>query len=381
MIVDPGVVIGPRAEIGSGSIIGANSVIGSGVRIGRDCLIGPQVTMSHALIGDRVILHPGVRIGQSGSISVMPRLTRRASPGCRELAGSFIQDGVEIGANATIDRGAAGDTVIGEETRIGNLARIAENVAIGRHCVIPAQAGLSAGARLEDFASELNAACPAGFGIRSITEIDQAILDDAIQSPQLGERQAMSEAAPATIETFDILRLLKSLPHRYPFLMVDRVIEARGDEFGIGIKNVSINEPQFQGHFPERPVMPGVLLIEGMAQTAGVLCVNAHSPGRKPPLVYFMSIDKAKFRKPVLPGDRVEFHMTKTNRRRTMWWYQGRALVEGVLVCEAEIAAMLAEEQLRSRCAPVAPRVNSLSKYLAENQRISCSPRWDRQPG
>jgi beta-hydroxyacyl-ACP dehydratase FabZ len=105
----------------------------------------------------------------------------------------------------------------------------------------------------------------------------------------------MDEAGPATIETFDILRLLNCLPHRYPFLMVDRVIDARGDEFGIGIKNVSINEPQFQGHFPERPVMPGVLLIEGMAQTAGVLCVNAHRPGKKPPLVYFMSIDKANF--------------------------------------------------------------------------------------
>ena len=154
----------------------------------------------------------------------------------------------------------------------------------------------------------------------------------------------MSEAGAVTIESFDIQRLLQSLPHRYPFLMIDRVIEARCDDFGIGIKNVSINEPQFQGHFPERPVMPGVLLIEGMAQTAGVLCVNAHQPGKKPPLVYFMSIDKAKFRKPVLPGDRVEFHMTKTNRRRNMWWYQGRAFVEGVLVCEAEVAAMLAAE-------------------------------------
>ncbi len=154
----------------------------------------------------------------------------------------------------------------------------------------------------------------------------------------------MREAEPVTIETFDILRLLKSLPHRYPFLMIDRVIKARGDESGIGIKNVSINEPQFQGHFPERPVMPGVLLIEGMAQTAGVLCVNVHSPGRKPPLVYFMSIDKARFRKPVMPGDRVEFHMTKTNQRRTMFWYKGRALVDGVLVCEAEIAAMLAPD-------------------------------------
>ncbi len=155
----------------------------------------------------------------------------------------------------------------------------------------------------------------------------------------------MSETASTTIEIIDIQRILKSLPHRYPFLMVDRIIEARGDEFGIGLKNVSVNEPQFQGHFPERPVMPGVLLIEGMAQTAGAICINAHSIATKAaPLVYFMSIDKAKFRKPVTPGDRVEFHMTKTSRRRNMWWYSGRALVEGVLVCEAEIAAMLVTE-------------------------------------
>jgi 3-hydroxyacyl-[acyl-carrier-protein] dehydratase len=154
----------------------------------------------------------------------------------------------------------------------------------------------------------------------------------------------MNEAAPTTIESFDIQRILKSLPHRYPFLLVDRIIEARGDEFGIGLKNVSMNEPQFQGHFPERPVMPGVLLIEGMAQTAGAICINAQSSGAKTPLVYFMSIDKAKFRKPVTPGDQVAFHMTKTNRRRNMWWYSGRALVDGVLVCEAEIAAMLIED-------------------------------------
>src|SRR5271166_2448069 len=117
------------------------------------------------------------------------------------------------------------------------------------------------------------------------------------------EGAKMNELA-ATIESIDILQLLKYLPHRYPFLLVDRIIEARGDEFGIGIKNVSVNEPQFQGHFPGRPVMPGVLLIEGMAQTAGALCIRAHSIERRAPLVYFMSIDKAKFRKPVVPGDR-----------------------------------------------------------------------------
>lgn len=151
----------------------------------------------------------------------------------------------------------------------------------------------------------------------------------------------MTEMA-ATIEAFDILELLDRLPHRYPFLLVDRIIEAKSDGSGVGVKNVTFNEPQFQGHFPGRPVMPGVLLIEGMAQTAGALVIRAVLDAGPAPLVYFMSIDKAKFRKPVTPGDRVEFHMTPTSRRRNMWWYSGRAIVDGALVCEAEIAAMIA---------------------------------------
>jgi UDP-3-O-[3-hydroxymyristoyl] glucosamine N-acyltransferase len=154
VIADPGAVIGPRAEIGSGSIIGANSVIGSGVRIGRDCLIGPQVTISHALIGNRVLVHPGARIGQS-AIDVRQAGIALSQPGLPKvpwIGRVILQDGVEVGANATIDRGVAGDTVIGEETRIGNLARIAENAAIGRHCIIPAQTDFAAGARLADFA-------------------------------------------------------------------------------------------------------------------------------------------------------------------------------------------------------------------------------------
>jgi 3-hydroxyacyl-[acyl-carrier-protein] dehydratase len=151
----------------------------------------------------------------------------------------------------------------------------------------------------------------------------------------------MDEKVTNVLEAYDIERLLKSLPHRYPFLLVDRIVKANGDESCIGIKNVSVNEPQFQGHFPERPVMPGVLMIEGMAQTAGALCINAIAGGVKPPQVYFMTIEKAKFRKPVVPGDRIEYHMQKLNRRRTIWWYSGRALVDGTLVCEAEISAML----------------------------------------
>ena len=152
---------------------------------------------------------------------------------------------------------------------------------------------------------------------------------------------ASTEAAEGKVlGTMDIIRLLECLPHRYPFLLVDKIIDIDQDLSCIGIKNVTFNEPQFQGHFPGRPVMPGVMLIEGMAQTAGAICVNARKM-IKPQLVYFMTIDKAKFRKPVGPGDRVEYHLTRINQRRTMWWYRGEAKVDGTVVCEAELSAML----------------------------------------
>ena len=150
----------------------------------------------------------------------------------------------------------------------------------------------------------------------------------------------MAEPEKKTLGIVDIQQLLKSLPHRYPFLLVDRIVDCDGDESCVGIKNVTFNEPQFQGHFPDTPIMPGVLLIEGMAQTAGALCVYA-AQGVKPKLVYFMTINNAKFRKPVVPGDRVEYHMKKMTSRRNMWWYRGVAKVEGAVVCEAEIGAML----------------------------------------
>jgi 3-hydroxyacyl-[acyl-carrier-protein] dehydratase len=152
----------------------------------------------------------------------------------------------------------------------------------------------------------------------------------------------MDEAAGRTIDSFDIQRLLTLLPHRYPFILVDRIVEAHGDESGIGIKNVTINEPQFMGHFPGRPVMPGVLVIEAMAQTAGALCAAFKNLRPDTTHVLLMTIDKAKFRKPVVPGDQLRLHMTKIAQRRNIWWYRGEAKVDGVLVCEAEVSAMLA---------------------------------------
>jgi 3-hydroxyacyl-[acyl-carrier-protein] dehydratase len=153
----------------------------------------------------------------------------------------------------------------------------------------------------------------------------------------------MTEATPANLNAADIQKLLTLLPHRYPFLLVDKIVDIDGDNSAVGVKNVSFNEPQFQGHFPEQPVMPGVLLIEGMAQTAGAICVLAAGT-RRPKLVYFMTIDDAKFRKPVVPGDTVRFHMTKIKNRRNMWWFKGEAMVDGQLVAEAVVSAMLVAE-------------------------------------
>jgi 3-hydroxyacyl-[acyl-carrier-protein] dehydratase len=152
---------------------------------------------------------------------------------------------------------------------------------------------------------------------------------------------AMDDAVK-TMEAADIAAVLKMLPHRYPFLMVDRVIDMHGDDRGIGIKNVTINEPHFMGHFPENPVFPGVLMIEGMAQTAGVLCIT-NLRLKKPKSVFFLTIDNAKFRKSVLPGDTIEYHMRKSAHRRSMWWYAGIAKVAGRIVAEAEVGAMIVD--------------------------------------
>ena len=147
------------------------------------------------------------------------------------------------------------------------------------------------------------------------------------------------------LATADIARIMKLLPHRYPFLLIDKMINLDGEQSGTAIKNVTINEPFFQGHFPSRPVMPGVLLIEAMAQTAGALVLNHLGDAHAGKLVFFMSIDKARFRKPVAPGDTVRFHVKLTNRRPPVWKYWAEAHVDGKKVAEAEIGAMLMNER------------------------------------
>jgi 3-hydroxyacyl-[acyl-carrier-protein] dehydratase len=145
----------------------------------------------------------------------------------------------------------------------------------------------------------------------------------------------------------DIQRIMKLLPHRYPFLLIDRIVEMDGEQSAVGIKNVTINEPFFMGHFPGNPIMPGVLLIEAMAQTAAALVINHLGERKEGDLVYFMSIDKARFRRPVLPGHVVKFPVRLLQKRAPVWRYSAEAQVEGVKFAEAEIGAMLIDRQGR----------------------------------
>ncbi|MCW5746401.1 MAG: 3-hydroxyacyl-ACP dehydratase FabZ [Alphaproteobacteria bacterium] len=148
-------------------------------------------------------------------------------------------------------------------------------------------------------------------------------------------------ADSGVIGSVDIRRIVQMIPHRYPMLLVDRVTNLRLNESAVGIKNVSINEPFFQGHFPSEPVMPGVLIVESMAQTAAVLVVASMGPTAEGKLVYFMSIDGARFRRPVVPGDRVEVHVQKVQSRQSVWKFAAKAIVEGNVAAEATFAAMI----------------------------------------
>jgi 3-hydroxyacyl-[acyl-carrier-protein] dehydratase len=142
----------------------------------------------------------------------------------------------------------------------------------------------------------------------------------------------------------DVQRIMEMIPHRHPFLMIDKVVDMVANERATGIKNVSINEGYFQGHFPARPVMPGVLIIEAMAQTAAVLVVHTLGPEAEGKLVYFMSVDNARFRRPVFPGDRLDVYVARQRNRGNVWKFEGRAKVGDNLMAEAVFAAMILNE-------------------------------------
>jgi 3-hydroxyacyl-[acyl-carrier-protein] dehydratase len=151
----------------------------------------------------------------------------------------------------------------------------------------------------------------------------------------------MDRAQSGVTAEIDIQRIMQMIPHRYPFLMIDRVVDVISGESAVGIKNVSVNESYFQGHFPQHPVMPGVLMIEAMAQTAAVLVVHTLGPDSEGKLVYFMSVDNARFRHPVFPGDQLQVKVVRKQNRGNVWKFEGQALVRDKVMAEAIFAAMI----------------------------------------
>ena len=151
------------------------------------------------------------------------------------------------------------------------------------------------------------------------------------------------ETQTETVEALDIQDILEMIPHRYPLLLVDRLINIIPGRSATGIKNVTMNEPQFQGHFPGRPIMPGVMIIESMAQTAGVLVIKTLGAESKGKHVLFMSIDNAKFRKPVVPGDTMHVNVEIKQQRGPVWRFSGVVLVEGKKVAEADFSAIIVD--------------------------------------
>ncbi len=156
----------------------------------------------------------------------------------------------------------------------------------------------------------------------------------------------MTEAAVTpSADAVDVIRIMEMIPHRYPMLMIDRVVDLVPNTSATGIKNVTINEPHFAGHFPGHPVMPGVMIVESMAQTAAVLVVHTLGPKAEGKLVYFMTIDNARFRRPVVPGDTMMVDVTLQRQRRNVWKFHGEVRVDVLVAAEADFAAIIVDGQ------------------------------------
>ena len=235
-----------------------------------------------------------------------------------------IAHNVLIGENTVIagQTGIAGSTNIGSNVMIGGQVGIAGHLKIGNKVKIGAQAGVT-----KNIENNI-----------SISGTPAVKLNDYLKQSIL-----LNKMVKKMSKILDVEKILEMMPHRYPFLLLDRLIKVEKDEFAIGLKNVTINEPFFLGHFPKQKVMPGVLIVECMAQTSGALVVNSFGDKAKGKLVYFMSIEKARFRKLVTPGDQLIIEVKKKQARKSVWKFECTAKVDDEIVSDATITAMIVD--------------------------------------
>lgn len=392
-IIESGVSIGPDVFIGPGCIIGRDSVVGAGCR-----LVASVTLCRRSMLGQRVIVHPGAVIGSDGFGLAQDNGAWMKIP---QLGRVVIGDDVEIGANTTIDCGTLEDTVLAEGVKLDNQIQIAHNVRVGAHTAIAGCVGIAGSARIGAHCTIAGAAGIEGHleitdhvhvtGMskvsKSITQpgtyssgtplepnaqwlknsvrfrnLDElarkvSVLEKQIQPSLPTDRGATGAAAttiPHTPEPLEdetarlnmvsVREVMRFLPHRYPFLLIDRVLDCRPGESLTAVKNVTMNEPFFQGHFPGLPLMPGVLILEALAQAAGVLAFNTpeHRPGDNS-LYLFVGIDKARFKRLVEPGDQLIMHVQFTRKRSGYGLFNATAEVGGELAASADLMCVFKE--------------------------------------
>lgn len=400
--VDESASIGAQTVIESGTIIGCNAFIGPGCVIGRGCVVGEssrliaRVTLyNRSVLGRRVIIHPGAVVGSDGFGLANDSGTWVKIP---QLGRAVIGDDVEIGANTTIDCGTLEDTVIEDGVKLDNQIQIAHNVhvgahtaiagcvgiagsaRIGRHCTIGGAAGIEGHLEIADYVHitgmskvSKSIARPGTYTsgtplepngqwlknsvrFRNLDELARKVgaLEKKLKDPPLRvslrarrappQEQGLSNDGVANLEMMSIREVMSYLPHRYPFLLIDRVLECNPGDSLTAVKNVTMNEPFFQGHFPESPLMPGVLILEALAQAAGVLAFN--TPGHRPnddSLYLFVGIDRARFKRLVEPGDQLMLHVQFTRKRNGYGLFHATARVGEELAASADLMCVFKE--------------------------------------
>jgi len=389
--------VGPGAVVGPGSWVEAGVRIGAHARVGRDCrLMANSVLCDGCELGDRVWLNPGAVVGSEG-FGFAP--TASGNLKIPQVGRAIVEDDVELGANTCVDRAAMSDTRVGRGTKTDNLVQVGHAAQIGQHGLMVAYSGVAGSSKVGNrvvlaakaavlghlnigdgvqvgVASAVHGDVEAGSKVTGIPAIPHrqwlrsatafselpGLLKQVRQlTERVGELQAHQEvdwvrggppssdrpeasvSDPTPLAApLDIQQLLKLLPHRYPFLMIDRVMELVPGERAVGIKCVSVNEPHFQGHFPNQPIMPGVLITEAFAQLAGIVALSMDEE-TKGQTVYMMGLDKIRFRSPVVPGDQLVITCEKVFCRRGVWRFEAFAEVEGQRVSDGFVMATVAD--------------------------------------